>query len=108
MTRRRRVPVVIGSGENGTLPLDWDIQTAMVHNGRHVEVGTELSIKGERGRFRFMKVVRRPNGVEWIDVWGGPRKAEQWRSFRPSRIRTVHYKNRTPKNLLADRKAAAS
>lgn len=74
-------------------------------NGREVTPGTELKIQGERGRFRFMKFVR--NGqAEWIDVWGGPSGREQTRSFRVTRVARVHYKNKTGKNLLAERKVA--
>ena len=74
-------------------------------NGREVTPGTELKIQGERGRFRFMKLVRN-NGAEWIDVWGGPTGREQTRSFRVARIARVHYKNKTDKNLLAERRAS--
>lgn len=79
--------------------------TTIKINGREVTPGTELKIRGERGRFRFMKFVR--NGeAEWIDLWGGPSGREQTRSFRVDRVATVHYKNKTDKNLLAERKAA--
>lgn len=76
----------------------WVISTELQVNGRHVVPGTELKITGERGRFRFVKHVL--NGdIEWIDVWGGRNGAEQMRSFRPSAIKVVHYKNQTDKNL---------
>lgn len=94
-------PRVEGPVEN-----DWTVTTDWTYNGRRVEPGTELSFVGVRGRYRFVKHVQRPNGVEWVDVWGGPGKEESFRSFRPERIRTVHYKNRTDKNLLKARKEA--
>lgn len=83
---------------------DWEISTSIHINNRNVEPGTELKIAGERGRFRFIKHVKTPTGAEWIDVWGGPAKAEQWRSFRPDRVKTVHYKNKTTGNLAVEYK----
>jgi hypothetical protein len=85
--------------------LDWVEADAIVINGRTITPGTELSIKGERGRFRFIKLVTRAErDIEWIDVWGGPKHSPQLRSFRPDRIRTVHRINTTDKNLLKARK----
>lgn len=86
-------------------PIDnWQISTSIQINNRHVEPGTELKIAGERGRFRFIKHVITDTGKEWVDVWGGPAKAEQWRSFKLEQVKTVHYKNRTTKNLAVEYK----
>lgn len=74
-------------------------------NGREVKPRTELKIKGERGRFRFVKLVRK-SSTEWIDVWGGPSGREQMRSFYVDRVVRVHSKNKTGANLLAERRAA--
>lgn len=52
--------------------------------------GTEVSIRGERGRFRFRQYVTTDAGVEWIDVWGGVGGREAFRSFRPTEVRAVH------------------
>lgn len=99
MSRRRKAPI--------PKPPDWVESFEITANGRHVVPGTELKIRGERGRFRFLKHVSRPAlGVEWVDVWGGPRHHEQLRSFRPDRIRTVHRISNTEKALLAVRTAA--
>jgi hypothetical protein len=86
------------------LSAEWEKLDSIQINGRNVSPGTELKIRGERGRFRFIKYVKTPEGVEWIDVWGGPKNCEQWRSFRPDRVRTVHYKNQTVKNLATEYK----
>lgn len=83
---------------------DWTITTDWRYNGRHVVPGTELSITGERGRFRFVKHVRREAaGIEWVDVHGGPANQECYRSFRPERIKTVH-RTVTPKPGARHRK----
>jgi hypothetical protein len=58
--------------------------------GRVLTPGRELSIAGERGRFRFVKHVTTPDGRQWVDVVGGPEGHTMTRSFRPDRIRTVH------------------
>jgi len=78
---------------------DWVISEAIKHNGRIIEKNTELSIQGESGRFLFIKHVQ-TSTCEWIDVIGGKNgKYKQFRSFRPDRIKRVHYKNRTRENL---------
>jgi len=88
----------------GPRPNDtWVVLTDIQVHGRNVSKGTELKIKGERGRFRFVKFVK--NGdAEWIDVWGGPKGMPCLRSFRLDRIKTVHYKNRTDENLAIEHK----
>ena len=87
---------------------DWEVTYEMQVNGRHVGVGTELKIQGERGRYRFVKHVK-TSDAEWIDVWGGPKHREQMRSFRSDKIARVHYKNTTQQALAQeyrDKKAA--
>lgn len=82
----------------------WKITTEMQINGRNVSKGTELKVKGQRGRFRFIKHVLTEEGHEWIDAIGGPKGSEQWRSFRPSEVKTVHIKNQTDANLAKEYK----
>lgn len=82
----------------------WVVTTDIQINGRHVSPGTELKISGERGRFRFIKHVVTDKGVEWIDVWGGNKGGETWRSFTIDRVKTVHYKNKTVQNLAVEYK----
>jgi hypothetical protein len=73
----------------------WVISESIVVNGRHVHAGTELTIKDERGRFKFVRHVYNPRlDVEWVDVVGGAKGARQYRSFRQDRIKRVHYKNK--------------
>lgn len=73
---------------------NWVITESMIVNGRHVEKGTEISIKEERGRFQFVRHVYNPKiDVEWIDVVGGRKGVSEYRSFRPERIRRVHWKS---------------
>lgn len=76
----------------------WEITTEIQVNGRLVQKGTELKIRGERGRFRFIQHVKTET-ADWIDVWGGTNNHEQTRSFRLEQIKTVHYKNKTVKHL---------
>lgn len=111
MARKRRNPYVTEQGNpwpavEGPVENDWTISTEYRHNGRVLTPGTEVSVRGMRGRYRFVKHVARPNGIEWVDLWGGPGKEESFRSVRPERIRTVHRIARTGKNLLAERREA--
>jgi Na+-transporting NADH:ubiquinone oxidoreductase subunit NqrF len=78
-------------------PADWTISTHFVWNSRHMEPGTELSIIGQRGRFRFMRHVRTSTS-EWIDVVGGKSGMERMRSFYPDKIKTVHRLTRMRKS----------
>jgi hypothetical protein len=65
---------------------DWVVSEECRINNKNVVVGTELSIRGERGRFKFIKHV--VNGDhEWIEVLGA---GQQFRSFSPDRVKTVH------------------
>ena len=57
----------------------------MVANGRHIEVGTELTIAGERGRFRFKWARLDGDRVVEVTVF-----QHGYRTFAPERIRTVH------------------
>lgn len=89
------------------LPNDWEERETAVVNGRTLTRGTEVTIRGERGRFRFLKAVERPErGLAWLDFWGGPKGSEHWRSFRADRVKRVHRINTTGANLLKARKAA--
>lgn len=88
-------------------PEDWAVAHEVEANGRTITVGTELSIKGQRGRFRFVEHVWRPiRDTEWITVWGGPKGSEQMRSFRIDQIKTVHRIVTTGRSLLDNRKKA--
>lgn len=87
------------------LPADWRESFEYVANGRHITPGTEVSIRGERGRFRFIKHVTRDSGAEWLDFWGGPKGAENWRSFSGDQIRRVHRIEKTDRALAAQHHA---
>ncbi len=82
----------------------WILEDEIQINGRNVIKGTELKIKGERGRFRFLRRVNTGKST-WIDVWGGPKGSECMRSFYEERVKTVHYKNKTDHNLAIEYKA---
>jgi hypothetical protein len=98
---RRRKPAL-------SLPPDWIEHAEATVNGRILTRGTEVSIRGERGRFRFLRAIERPeHGLYWLEFWGGPRHSEQWRSFYPERVRRVHRIKTTDKALVAARKEAA-
>jgi len=83
------------SGAPSAPRTDRVVETEWQYNGRHVEPGVELSVKGERGRFRFVAHVLTDKGEEWIDCYGGPDNREAFRSFRPERITTVHRTTRS-------------
>lgn len=72
---------------------NWIINFSMTVHNRNLENGTEVSIRGERGRFQFIRHVYNPDiDVEWVDVIGGKKGVREMRSFRPDRIKRVHWK----------------
>ena len=82
----------------------WEITTEMQINGRNVKPGTELKITGWSGRYIFIKYVKTEKGKEWVDVWGGSRKMESFRSCSLEMIKTVHAKNKTEQHLAKEYK----
>ncbi|WRQ08333.1 hypothetical protein JDBV13_00085 [Mycobacterium phage june] len=68
-------------------------------HGKVLTPGTEVSVRGERGRFRFVKASTTSTGRQVLDFIGGPAGYEQWRSFYPERIKTVHRIARTRANV---------
>ncbi|ATN94061.1 hypothetical protein J4U01_gp097 [Mycobacterium phage Kumao] len=75
-------------------------------NGKLLTVDTEVSIKGERGRFRFKYARYTKDGRLNLTFVGGPFGYETFRTFYPEKIRRVHRINRTAKNIAAERKRA--
>lgn len=69
----------------------WVYSTEIEINGRKVVQGTELKIKGERGRFLFHHHVDTGEAT-WVDVFS---KTGAHRFFYPERIQTVHVKRKT-------------
>lgn len=77
-------------------PDGWVIETEVSINGRRVTPGTELSITGVRGRFRFIRQVTTPSTC-WLDVIA-PEPHKMQRSFHPDKVKTVHRLDRTREN----------
>lgn len=69
-----------------------------VANGRHLTPGIEVSVKGERGRFRFINAQMTSAGKLVLNFVGGAAGHEVFRSFYPERIRRVHRIARTRQN----------
>jgi len=82
----------------------WEITTEMQINGRNVRPGTELKIQGWSGRYVFIKYVKTEKGKDWVDVWGGARKMESFRSCSLEKVKTVHSINKTEKHLAKEYK----
>lgn len=78
-------------------PSTWIKYDEMKLNGRILKRGTEFSVKGEKGRFRFIAHVV-TDKTEWIDCVGGQKGYEMLRAFSPSRVRRVHVKQMTRLN----------
>jgi hypothetical protein len=84
-----------------TFPEHWRVSTETTINGRRVTPGTELSIRGVRGRFRFVQYVEVEGGRSWVDVIGGPANYKLQRSFGVEQVKTVHRIAKTRENSAA-------
>lgn len=73
-------------------------QPIRVH-GRELQPGTEVSITGERGRYRFLGAKTTSSDRVVLDFIGGRAGHECWRSFYPERVKTVHRINQTRRNV---------
>lgn len=80
----------------------WVVSNETTVHGRKLVKGTEISIKGERGRFNFVRHVYNPKiDSEWLDVVGGPAGYKTMRSFSIDRVRRVHNKAKTKEGRRA-------
>jgi hypothetical protein len=80
----------------------WVISHETTIHGRKLVKGTEISIKGERGRFNFVRHVYNPKiDSEWLDVVGGPVGYKTMRSFSLDKVRRVHNKVKTKEGRRA-------
>lgn len=70
----------------GTTP-DTDIVSV---KGHALEPGTEVSIRGKRGRFRYLRATTTTEGQVVLDFIGGTVGRETWHSFYPDRVSRVH------------------
>jgi hypothetical protein len=59
-------------------------------NGRHLLVGSIVSVYGERGRFRYTGFTHSGDGKLILCFVGGKSGHEMMRSFYPEKVRTVH------------------
>lgn len=59
-------------------------------NGEPLERGAEVSIRGKRGRFKFLRAATTSEGQIVLDFIGGTVGHETWHSFYPDRIANVH------------------
>lgn len=59
-------------------------------NGRYLDLDGEVSIVGERGRFRYIGFTRTSEGKIVLNFVGGSIGHELMRSFYPERVKTVH------------------
>ena len=59
-------------------------------NGRFLNVDGEVSIHGERGRFRYTGFSRASDGKLVLHFVGGAVGHEKMRAFHPDKVKTVH------------------
>lgn len=59
-------------------------------NGRWLNIDSEVSIAGERGRFRYLGYSHSSDGKVVLNFVGGSTNHEMLRSFYPERVKTVH------------------
>lgn len=63
-------------------------------NGRWLNIDAEVSITGERGRFKYLGFSTTSDGKTVLNFIGGKPGRERLRYFYPDRVKTVHNKRR--------------
>lgn len=96
MPRRKRRLALVTSTHHDPSAAWVREETCKVH-GRTLTPGSEVSIFGERGRFRFQEAVTTEAGKHWL--WFT--SASGFRAFYPERVRTVHRIAKTRENIAA-------
>lgn len=96
--RKRRGSLGIATEPHVNPSADWTRHDVVRVHGRILAKGTEVSIKGERGRFRFLGAVTTPSGAYWLDFIGGSKGVVMFRAFRPEQIKRVHIRAKTRAN----------
>lgn len=59
-------------------------------NGRWLNIGSEVTIAGERGRFRYTGFSHTSEQKLVLHFVGGANGHEMMRSFYPERVKTIH------------------
>ena len=75
---------------------------AVFINQRKIVPGTEVSIYGKRGRFRFINSSMTGDGKLVLNFVGGRSGHEMLRSFYPEQVKRVHRLNTTWANRKED------
>lgn len=70
--------------------------------------GTEVSLKGKTGRYRFQYARKTSDGQDELTFVGGPLHGQRERfvSVQPDRITRVHRVNRTLVNIQREKKGS--
>ena len=71
---------------------------AVFINRRKLTPGTEVSIFGKRGRFRFVNANTTSEGRLVLNFVGGKANRVMMRSFYPEQVKRVHRLNNTREN----------
>ena len=74
----------------------------MFVNQRRLTPGTEVSISGKRGRFRFVSASVTSEGRTVLNFVGGKANRVMMRSFYPEQVKRVHRLNNTRENWKDD------
>lgn len=75
---------------------------ALFINRRRLTPGTEVSIFGKRGRFRFVNANVTSEGRLVLNFVGGKANRVMMRSFYPEQVKRVHRINNTRENWKED------
>ena len=72
-------------------------------NGKVMEKGTEVSIRGVRGRMRFQYARELDSGKVELTFVQESVNRKSFRAFYPERVRTVHRINKTLTNIQKEK-----
>lgn len=66
-------------------------------NGRWMNIDADVTITGERGKFKYKGYSTTSEGKTVLNFHGGPPGRERMRFFYPDRVKTVHNKKKRVK-----------
>lgn len=86
-------------GSEGLVDINSQVcSKAVFINRRRLTPGTEVSVFGKRGRFRFVSASVTSEGRLVLNFVGGKANRVMMRSFYPEQIKRVHRLNATREN----------
>jgi hypothetical protein len=85
MARKKKETQPVGPPEGWLVSEEYQISPQVT-----LSKGDECRIKGEQGKYKFIRHVINTNlDSEWVDLWGGSHGHGQWRSVHTHMLKHI-------------------